>query len=271
MPVVKSGQSVPMLRNAVVLDMGDVEAHAQRVLGEARARAAALIEEAERHAAHLTADAEQKGHVQGFQRGMLDGLEKGQREGRDQALAESREQLATLSERWTAAIDDWDAQRDRLFDEAREDVLRFAFALGERIVHRLVRADSTIVADQMRKALDHLSKPSVLQVSVHPEDRSAVEAILPEITSSLGRSTHMHLHDDPTIDRGGCVVATAGGYVDATLATQLDRMAEALLREGRLIEKPPLQAIHLAGRSPSTSSVSQPMPPIEDRPEASSS
>lgn len=239
-----------MLRNAVVLDMGDVEAHAQGIVGEAKARAAAIIEEAERRAAHLTADADQKGHAQGFQRGMLEGREKGVREGRDHALAESRERFAAIAERWTAAIDDWDAQRERLFDEAREDVLRFAFALGERVVHRLVRADASIVADQMRKALQHLSRPTVLQVSVHPEDRAVVEQVLPEVTGSLARSAHLHLHDDPTIDRGGCVVATAGGYVDASLATQLDRMAEALLREGRLIERPPLDAIHLAGKAP---------------------
>jgi flagellar assembly protein FliH len=249
MPVVKSGQSVPMLRNAVVLEMGDVEAHALGILRDADARAAAAVEEAERRAAHLTANADQKGHVEGFQRGMLEGREKGLRDGRDEALAESRERFAAIAERWTAAIDEWEANRERLFDEAREDVLRFAFALAERVVHRLVRADANIVADQMRTALEHLSRPTVLQVSIHPDDRASVEQTMPDVAASLGRSAHVHLHDDPTLDRGGCVVATAGGYVDASIATQLDRLAEALLREGRLIEKPPLEAIHLAGRA----------------------
>lgn len=241
MPVMKPGHPGSLLRTAVVLDMGDVEAHAQRVLTEAHDRAAAIIDEAERKAAHLTANAEQIGHAQGLASGMAEGLAQGRREGREQALQEGRAELAEMSKRWTESIIDWDARRDRLFDEAREDVLRFAFAMGERIVHRLIRADAEIVRDQMIAALKHLSRPTALQISVHPDDRAVIETVLPEVAAALGRGTHVHLHDDPSIDRGGCVVATAGGYVDASLATQLDRMAEALLREGRLIERPPMR------------------------------
>jgi hypothetical protein len=63
-------------------------------------------------------------------------------------------------------------------------------------------------------------------------------------------------------------VATAGGYVDASLATQLDRMAEALLREGRLIERPPLDAIHLAGQTSARKTVAgdAPIPPSGETP-----
>lgn len=252
MPVVKPGQSAPLLRTAVVLDMGDVEAHAQRVLTEAHDRAAAAVDEAEHRAAHMIANADQKGHGQGFERGHSEGREQGTREGREQALRETRVEALELVRRWTAALEDWEARRDQLFDEAREDVLRFAFALAERVVHRLVRIDPAVVRDQVHDAFKHLGRPSSLQVSVHPQDRALVEQVLPEIVGGLGAAVHAQLHDDPTIDRGGCVIATAGGYVDASLATQLDRLAEALLRDGRLIERPPLQAIHLAGSPAST-------------------
>ncbi len=244
MPVVKSGQSAPLLRHAVVLDMGDMEAHAQRLLNEARSRADAVVEQAERHAAHLAADAEQKAHTQGLERGFAEGREQGLREGREQAINESRAELAELSQRWTTAIDEWEAQRERMHDDAREDVLRFAFALAERIVHRLVRIDTSIIADQVRQALRHLSRPTMLQISAHPDDRAMIEEVLPEVAAALGRATNLHLHDDPAIERGGCVVATAGGYVDATLMTQLDRLAETILREGRLIERATQQQRH---------------------------
>lgn len=250
MPVMKPGHSGSLLRTAVVLDMGDVEAHAQRVLTDAHERAAAIIDDAERKAAHLTANAEQIGHGQGHARGLAEGLEQGGRQGREQALQEGRAELAQLAKRWDEAVLDWEARRDRLFDDAREEVLRFAFALGERIVHRLVRADPDIVRDQMIAALKHLSRPTALQISVHPDDRPVIEAVMPEVASALGRGTHVHLHDDHSIDRGGCVVASAGGYVDASLATQLDRMAEALLREGRLIERPPARNFESESSAP---------------------
>lgn len=241
MPVMKPGQSGSMIRSAVVLEMSDVEAHAQRVLTDAHDRAAAAIDEAERKARHLTANADQIGRTEGYERGLAEGRADGLVQGRGEALQGAQVDFAALATRWAQTLDQWEARRDGMLDEAREDVLRFAFALAERIVHRLVRADPAIVRDQLIEALKHLARPTALQISVHPEDRSTIAAVMPEVTAALGRSAHVHLHDDPALERGGCVLATAGGYVDASIATQLDRLAEALLREGRLIERAPAE------------------------------
>jgi flagellar assembly protein FliH len=145
--------------------------------------------------------------------------------------------MEAMSQRWLAAIDQWENRRERMHAEACEDVLRFAFALGERVVHRLLRVDPSIVRDQMAVALRSLGRPSGLQISINPDDRGLIEQALPDVKSALGRTAHVHLHDDPAVERGGCVLATTGGYVDATIDTQLDRLAEALLREGRLITR----------------------------------
>jgi flagellar assembly protein FliH len=219
----------------MVLELSDVEAHAHRVLTDAHDRATNAVEEAERLARHLTANADHKGYADGHARGMAEGRAEGMRAGREEALQQTRAETQELTQRWLAAIEQWEARRERLHADAREDVLRFAFALGERIVHRLVRVDPTIVRDQMTAALKLLSRPSALQISVHPDDRGVIEEVLPEVKTALGRSAHVHLHDDPAIERGGCVLGTACGYVDASIETQLDRLAEALLRNGRLI------------------------------------
>jgi flagellar assembly protein FliH len=239
MPVMKPGQSGSTLRSAVVLEMGDVEAHAQRVLSEAHDRAAATLGEADHRARAMTARADEMGRAAGYARGLEEGREAGIRAGREEALQQARGEAAALAERWHAALLEWEASRQRMHDEAREDVLKFAFALAERITHRLLRADSSIVRDQLLNALRLVTRPTSLQITVHPQDRALVQRIMPEICEAIGHSTEVRLQDDPQLARGGCVLATRGGYVDASIASQLDRMAEALLREGRLIEAAP--------------------------------
>ncbi|HVP74250.1 MAG TPA: FliH/SctL family protein [Phycisphaerales bacterium] len=241
MPVMKSGQPAPPTRAPVVLDIGDVESRVMRALAEARSQAEIIVREAQHDVARLAAAAEQRAHVIGFDQGFIDGREEGLRQGRESALRAAREESAEIIQRWTAAIDDWEASRDQFLEDSREEILRFAFALAERVVHRLVHTDPAIVANQLREACRHLRRPGSLQVAIHPSDRAAIEQILPEIVAALGESVHIHLHEDATIGRGGCVVATVAGHVDATIATQLDRLAEALLRDGRLIERPPLE------------------------------
>ncbi len=227
------------MRTAVVLDMGDVEAHAHRVLTDAHDRATVVVDDAERLAKHLTANADQKGHNDGYQRGLQEGRTEGMRLGREEALRQARTEFEMLSQRWLAAIEQWDCSRERMHAAAREDVLRFAFALGERVVHRLLRVDPTIVRDQMTAALKLLGRPSALQISVHPDDRATIEDMMPEVKAAVGRAAHVRLHDDPAIERGGCTLATTSGYVDASIATQLDRLAEALLLDGRLVWRSP--------------------------------
>ena len=238
MPVIKPSQSASALGAPVVLDLGEVEARAMRALAEARTQAEIIVREAQHDTARLAAVAEQRGHALGFEQGLIDGRDEGLRQGRESALRATREEAAEIIRRWTAAIDDWEASRDRFLEESREEILRFAFALAERVVHRLVQIDPAIVADTLREACRHLGRPGSLQVLMHPGDRSAVEQIVPEIVAALGESVHVGLHEDPAIGRGGCVVTTVNGHVDATIATQLDRLAEALLRDGRLIERP---------------------------------
>jgi hypothetical protein len=121
------------------------------------------------------------------------------RAGREEALQQARAELQALSERWLAAIEQWEIRRERLQADAREDVLQLAFALGERIVHRLLRVDSTIVRDQLIAALRLIGRPSALQVSVHPDDRAVIEEVMPDVHAVLGRSAHVHLADDPAI------------------------------------------------------------------------
>jgi len=237
MPVLKPGQTGSLMRTAVVLDMGDVEAHAQRVLTDAHDGAAAIVEQAELRARHLTANADQLGREAGYERGLREGRDEGLRQGREEAMTQTRAELAELSARWQAAIEQWESCREQMHAEACEDVLRFAFALGERVVHRLLRVDPSIVRDQLTAAVRLLGRASALQISINPEDRGVLEQVVPDVAASLGRAAHVHLHDDATVARGGCVLATTGGYVDATIDTQLDRLAEALLREGRLVRR----------------------------------
>src|SRR5262245_4511430 len=122
-----------MLKDAVVLDMGDLAQQAQRMLATARLEAERIVEEATRRAEALIADAEPRGHAQGYERGVRQGRQHGEAEGRAVAALQHASQLAELSRNWSAALERWDAQLETMLHEARADVIRFAFALGSKI------------------------------------------------------------------------------------------------------------------------------------------
>ena len=113
--------------------------------------------------------------------------------------------------------------------EAQEDVLRFAFSLAKKVVGRMIQVDATIVRDQLSEALALLNKPAGIEILINPADRPVVERVLPELVAAVEGCQDMSVREDASMTPGGCVVTTAGGRVDASIDTQLARIAEALI------------------------------------------
>lgn len=229
MPLIKNAQSARLINSAVVLDLGDLDRQAQRILENAKAKARKTLDEAKEKSDKLIANADAVGHAQGLKRGLEEGREQGRKEGHEQAIAELRPQLQQIVESWTAALEQWEASRSEMLLSAKEDALAFAVAMGEKIIFRTIEVDPSIVEDQLADALALLSQPSAVTITVNPADRDLVEEVLPELMRSADACKHASVSNDPEITRGGCIVRTAGGEVDATIETQLDRIVEAVL------------------------------------------
>jgi len=229
MPVLKAKQAESASRSAVVLDLGDIARQGEMLKRAARAEADKVLDdaraEAERLAAAAGEEAKQQGHAQGLEQGLAEGRERGKAE----ALAEHRDQLNALTSAWTELAEAWEQQREAMRRDAESRVIDFAVRVAERVTHRAVEADPGRVVDQVAAALTHVLRPAEVEVRVHPDDRPALEAAVPDLVRRFDHLKHLRLADDPAVARGGCVLAQPGGEVDATLDTQLARIASAVI------------------------------------------
>lgn len=229
MPLLKSAHTTPMVKDAIVLDFGDLRGQADRLLDRAREEADAIRDEARTEAQKLIDEAAANGHAEGLERGLREGRTQGAHDGRAEALERTRAELDDLLESWRGALEGWERDRATMLLEAREEVLRFAVAFAEKIVCRTIEIDSTVVIDQVAAALALVVKPSSVTVAVHPDDRPLIADALGELQSRFDGCEHVTLLEQPAIDRGGCIVSTQGGSIDATIDRQIARMVETLL------------------------------------------
>lgn len=233
MSLIKNIQADRLARDAIVLDLGDLGRQAERILGDAREEARVVIEAAQLEARKLIDTADARGYAEGQQRGREEGCREGERQGRQETIAAFHPQIEQLVSSWTAALERWETDRSELFLAARQDVLGFAFAVARKIVLRTVETDPTIVEDQLAEALSLVGRPSIVAVTINPKERATVEAVLPQLLSKLSQCEQVTVRDDESVNVGGCVVAVAGGEIDATIDTQLERIAQTLLASGK--------------------------------------
>jgi len=230
MPLLKRNTSSDRFAHeAVVLDLGDLRQQAEKMRAQARAEADRMLNEARAEAERLTAEATQKGHDAGYRQGYDEGHAAGLKQGHDEALQKTREQLNQLQQAWVDAAGQWDNQRRTMLLDARQSVLELAIAIAERILKRAPQVDRALVIDQVAAALEQITRPADVQLRIHPDDRPLLSEALPELIKTSDQLEHVHLVDDPEIAPGGCRVTYGKGAIDATLATQLDRITQALL------------------------------------------
>lgn len=233
MAVIKSQNAQTLLKDAIVLDMGDLRRQASALREMAQQKAQRIVTDAQTQAQQLIDSAHSKGydvgHAKGFDEGLAKGIEQGRAKGHAEALAATSEQLKQLQQAWLAAAAAWSAQREEMDRQAREAVLDLSLAMAQKLVHRIVEIDRSVVIEQVAAALACVLRPMDVSIRIHPDDRDAIQEAMPQLMAEFPQLKRVHLVEDANVGRGGCVMQYGQGRVDATVQTQLRRVVELMV------------------------------------------
>ena len=170
----------------------DARREAERILSEARTQAARIVAEAETQRAGIGEDA--------------------RREGRERGLAEAAALLARAA-----------AVRDGALAGAEQELGALAMGIARRIIGEELATAPERIVPIVREVLARARRARDVVVMVHPDDAATLSA-LPR--DALGVA--FDLEEDPSLHRGGCVVRTELGRLDASIEVQLEALARAL-------------------------------------------
>ncbi len=153
----------------------------------------------------------------------------------DQGLAQGRaETLAAHKDKLQQAIASLEAGAEALIRVRRQDVelmesetVRLALAIARKIIGREIENGGVIV-QVVKSAMGKVADPRGVTLKVNPQDLDAVNSLKQAWLNSDDAGATLELEADESIQRGGCVVETRLGDVDARLDQQL-RIIEELL------------------------------------------
>lgn len=152
--------------------------------------------------------------------------EQGYREGLEAARAESESLLRALGEALAAA----EAERARCADAVERDALDLALALAEKVLGAAVEVRPEVVVDVVEGSLRRLVERERVVVLVHPDDVELVRAAADSL-GSLGAVERLDVQAERRVQRGGAMLRTQAGEIDARIGSQLERARELLVAE----------------------------------------
>jgi flagellar assembly protein FliH len=206
----------------------DVTREAQLRLAEAQRQAEEILETARQEAARLREAARQEGQRAGYAEGLVQGEQAGRAEALTAATREFTEKQAALVATCRALISNIESSRAAWEAAARQDLIDLAIAIARRIVHRVGEREREAVLANLQEAVRLAGARSDVTIVVNPKDAETARLFAQSLLDMKDQRSGLRVFEDAEVSPGGCRVQWGTGAIDASIETQLDRIAEAL-------------------------------------------
>ncbi len=156
---------------------------------------------------------EKEAYEKGFAQGERDGLELGQK--RLETIIQSVRNLFCEIER----------QRKEIYEAYEKEMVQLALSIGKKILHQEMEGRERLIAVTLKEAFQQVVDRSRVILHLHPMDYQYLLDHPEEAPGILTELETIKLVKDPAISRGGCLLETPFGEIDATLEAQFDEIA----------------------------------------------
>jgi flagellar assembly protein FliH len=152
---------------------------------------------------------------------------EGRAQGHADGLAETTAAALALGE----ALKGVHELREQLAADMERDAVELALALAAKILAGALELEPERVVDVVRGALRRVADRRQIVVLVDPSDLEVVTGAVGELQAQAGGIELCEVQADRRVGRGGAVVRTTEGEIDATVSTQMERARELLLAQ----------------------------------------
>jgi flagellar assembly protein FliH len=185
--------------------------------GEAEPKAAdsvappvSLDEVRSTHEVHLAA-LEREAFASGYAAGERAGLEAGNK------------RAEAMLRRLAQTLDELRSLRGAMVRQTEQQMVQLALAIARRILRRETTIDQDLLVAMARVALERLGDAGAATIRLNPEDYSQTV----QRHGDHWAGARVNVVADPSVSRGGCLVESDFGVVDASVDAQFDQVARA--------------------------------------------
>jgi flagellar biosynthesis/type III secretory pathway protein FliH len=152
---------------------------------------------------------------------------KGLEQGRVEAASARQEKIERAADALKTAVDALTHIRQQDLARMQTETVRLAMAVARKIIGSQAEQGG-VVERVVKAAMDKVSDPRQLTVKLNPDDMDTIDDCKRQLFPADDDSAVMRLEADPAIERGGCIIETILGDVDARIGQQI-RIIEELL------------------------------------------
>jgi len=156
-----------------------------------------------------------------------EGYDSGYEEGFKKGEAAAREEFNPFLETVQGLISDLSGFRKNMYDQLEREMIKMVVDLAKKVIHFEFSTRDDAVQEMIRLAVQSVLDRESMVIKINPADKGYAESFRPELHHLFGEIKNITFEAHTGVDRGGCVVETNFGVVDARidkLGEQMDRI-----------------------------------------------
>ena len=186
--------------------------NADQIVERAKLEVERMVKEAEMRVAEIEHEAYQKG----YDAGREVGFKKGQ--------SEVRRLIDRLGTIVGQAID----VRENIIADSEKQMVDMILMISRKVIKDEVVERKEVVLNNIREALKRIKDRDRVDIRVNFADLELTTAHKDELIKMMESLRKVNIYEDSRIDRGGCIIETDVGSIDARISTQLKELEEAI-------------------------------------------
>ncbi|HOT59420.1 MAG TPA: flagellar assembly protein FliH [Spirochaetales bacterium] len=198
-------------------------------------QALAIRHEAELAAEKALADAEQK--IKEMERQAQarineitnEAYKKGFEQGREEGFKAEKAELERLIQRLHTIIERTLDKREEILNNTESQIVELVLLISRKVVKTISENQKSVIISNIAQALRKLKTRSDIIIRVNIADLQLASEHLKEFTDMVENAKNISIVEDTTVDKGGCIIETDFGEIDARIQSQLNELEEKIL------------------------------------------
>jgi len=161
-----------------------------------------------------------------FEKGKAEGFAAGEKSGYDKAKAVFDAELKKIKEQMAKYLKQLEDTKKTMINDLEHILLRFCVELTKKIVSCELETNKEIITATIKRALAKIAERENILIRVSPGDMETASGNKDFLSSVTERLENVRIEEDARISKGGCIIESNSGVVDARLGVQLEEIEE---------------------------------------------
>ena len=199
----------------------DAETEAQRIIDDAKAEAAKIVADAQNERDKLQRDA----YDTGFEQGHQEGYNKGEAE------------VERLVDRMHRILEAVMQRREEILQDTESQIVELVILMARKVIKILSENQKHVILANTLAALKKVKTRGTVTLRVNLEDVKLATENVSEFIKHVENVQGITVLEDSSVEKGGCIVETDFGAIDARISSQLQEL------ENKILEVSPVKNI----------------------------